>query len=194
MSNVGELLKAARQRANLTQSELADAVGVTRAAIAQWEGNLTTPSRKHWAGISEALGIDMRFEARTDELPPNKPVTVSMLGGGAEPNLKPLVLPDLGLPNAEAVSVTDNSMAPEFKAGDVVLVDPGRKPVTNDIVIAPPPQHQQPLLRRYVHRGKSKSDLVVFDLVANDPEVPTVTTNEQASKIVGVAVAHIRKL
>ena len=52
-------IKSARKRKKLTLQELADAVGVTRGAVQQWEKvGGTAPSRKHYPAVAKLLGLD----------------------------------------------------------------------------------------------------------------------------------------
>lgn len=50
---------AARKAAKLTQTELAEAVGVTRGAVAQWESGETAPRRKLMARIAETTSVSL---------------------------------------------------------------------------------------------------------------------------------------
>jgi DNA-binding XRE family transcriptional regulator len=56
MGTDGDLLKAARERAGLTQTELAELVGVHRASVGNWEAG--KPARNRLGKIREVLGLD----------------------------------------------------------------------------------------------------------------------------------------
>lgn len=61
--NLAERIALWRQAKGLTQRELADAVGVSAAAVYQWEGtgkSQTDPSMAHLEALVGALGITMR--------------------------------------------------------------------------------------------------------------------------------------
>jgi transcriptional regulator with XRE-family HTH domain len=66
--DVGARIKAWREAKGWSQQELADAVGVTHAAVYQWEDtgeNKTTPSLAKLEKVAEAIGITMeRFYGR----------------------------------------------------------------------------------------------------------------------------------
>jgi transcriptional regulator with XRE-family HTH domain len=49
--------RAIRERAGITQDQLAAAVGVSRQAVARWEAGLRSPRRRHLAAYSEALAL-----------------------------------------------------------------------------------------------------------------------------------------
>lgn len=55
----GTRLKAARKRANLTQEQLGDSVGVTAQAVSQWERDETVPETEHMRRIAKALGVSI---------------------------------------------------------------------------------------------------------------------------------------
>jgi transcriptional regulator with XRE-family HTH domain len=66
--DVGKRIAAWRASRGWTQQQLADAVGVTHAAVYQWEGtkgHQTTPSLESLEKVVDALGITMeRFYGR----------------------------------------------------------------------------------------------------------------------------------
>lgn len=49
-------LKEYRKKAGLTQSKLAEKVGVTQGAIMQWERGMTMPSSKRLMTLAKAVG------------------------------------------------------------------------------------------------------------------------------------------
>lgn len=55
----GKQLRTARENAGLTQQQLARAVGVSRAAVAQWETGKTSPSTGNVARIAKILGVSL---------------------------------------------------------------------------------------------------------------------------------------
>lgn len=55
------VLKAAREKAGLTQIELAEKAGVTRAYYADVERGRYTPSLRVLSKLSEILNIDLNF-------------------------------------------------------------------------------------------------------------------------------------
>ena len=56
-SGIGERIRAARERAGLTQAALALKVGVTRSAVAQWETGRAGQVGSHLAQIAAVLGL-----------------------------------------------------------------------------------------------------------------------------------------
>jgi transcriptional regulator with XRE-family HTH domain len=55
----GTLIREARRRAGLTQSELADRLGTTQSAIARLEGGRTEPSFARVGTCMRACGLDL---------------------------------------------------------------------------------------------------------------------------------------
>lgn len=56
----GDILKHFREGQRLTQDQLAEKVGITRAAIANLEVNRAAPSWNTIKGCAEALGVTMK--------------------------------------------------------------------------------------------------------------------------------------
>lgn len=52
-------IKDLRQTAGITQQQLAESIGVTQAAVAQWESGLTSPKFAHLRAIAEKLGCSV---------------------------------------------------------------------------------------------------------------------------------------
>lgn len=56
---LGERIKAARKKANLKQSELAELIGVSAVTIGQYERDQRQPRLKQLSKIAEALNVDL---------------------------------------------------------------------------------------------------------------------------------------
>ena len=71
----GQRIKAARQQAGLTQTELAEKLGIPYQSISQWERDLRNPKYENLQRIANALDYDVEalieseveYEARMDE-------------------------------------------------------------------------------------------------------------------------------
>jgi transcriptional regulator with XRE-family HTH domain len=63
--NIGSRIAGWREAKKLTQQQLADEIGVTRAAVYQWELGQTVPSTRHVEKVAEICGVTMeRFYGR----------------------------------------------------------------------------------------------------------------------------------
>ena len=56
----GQRIKAARQQAGLTQTELADKLGIPFQSISQWERDTRKPKQETLLKIAKALGVHLR--------------------------------------------------------------------------------------------------------------------------------------
>lgn len=58
--DLGKIIQDAREKLGLTQTALAEKIGVSRSAVSQWEANLTTPENPNMKKIAKALALDER--------------------------------------------------------------------------------------------------------------------------------------
>ena len=56
----GELIKAARKKAGMTQEELGKKIGVSGSSMAQWENDLRNPKLDTLQRIASALGVPVQ--------------------------------------------------------------------------------------------------------------------------------------
>ncbi len=68
MSSLGEALTMARRAAGLTQEQLAEAVGITQAALSRYENDLREPSEDVLAPIARVLGVTPSLLRRAGRL------------------------------------------------------------------------------------------------------------------------------
>ena len=61
IDSIGYRIKEKRLERDLLQQELADAIGVKRPSISQWETNETKPNGKNLVELSRALGCDIFY-------------------------------------------------------------------------------------------------------------------------------------
>lgn len=59
MEWLGNRIKSFRERINLTQTQLADRIGVSRAAVVQWEGGITDLNLSRLIEIATALDVTL---------------------------------------------------------------------------------------------------------------------------------------
>lgn len=57
----GEVIRSARRRQNLTQSELAAKLKCTKTAVCKWEANKSLPPLSRFKSLAEALEISPDF-------------------------------------------------------------------------------------------------------------------------------------
>lgn len=69
--STAKLIREGRVRLGLTEQQFADAVGVSRGAVQQWERGTTAPKRNNQAAVARKLGISVPQLMGIDDAPPS---------------------------------------------------------------------------------------------------------------------------
>lgn len=100
------------------------------------------------------------------------------------------LLTDIDLSDsAFALDIRGNSMEPEFKDGDRVIIDPEIAPQPGDFVAAKNGE-QEATFKKYRPRGMDAHGNIIFELVPLNDDYPTLRSDVQPIRIVGTMVEH----
>lgn len=94
-----------------------------------------------------------------------------------------------------SLEVEGDSMSPEFKPGDEIVVDGSLEAKPGALVIAQEVQHGQArtTFKKYRVIGINEFGVDVIELVPLNPDYPTFNSNQIEISIIGVVVEHNRK-
>ncbi|MFM4926280.1 LexA family protein [Aeromonas veronii] len=82
-----------------------------------------------------------------------------------------------------------DSMLPQFKEGDLIIVDPDEAPQPGDFVVAKNGSNEA-TFKKYRPRGIDENGQEVFELVPLNEDYPTMHSDRQHIQIIGVMVEH----
>lgn len=100
------------------------------------------------------------------------------------------LLTDLELsPSSFALTIRGDSMLPEFREGDRVIIDPDIAPHPGDFVAAKN-SAQEATFKKYRPRGMDASGHMIFELVPLNDDYPTLRSDVDHIRIVGTMVEH----
>lgn len=205
---IKDWIKAARQLKGWNQTQLGDVVGRTKGNIGHWETGKHMPSLEQIAAISVATGFPMPALGVQSAAVSN--VAPAPMGGRRVPVITSIqagmwaeivdsfqpgdagdwLLTDIELSNsAFALDIRGNSMEPEFKDGDRVIIDPEIAPHPGDFVAAKNGE-QEATFKKYRPRGMDAQGNMVFELVPLNDDYPTLRSDVQPIRIVGTMVEH----
>jgi SOS-response transcriptional repressor LexA len=91
--------------------------------------------------------------------------------------------------SAFAMFVRGDSMEPEFREGDMIIVDPEVEPRPGDFVVAVNGTGEA-TFKRYRVKGINDAGQNVFELVPLNPDFPTMRSDVTHIRIVGTMVEH----
>lgn len=91
-----------------------------------------------------------------------------------------------------ALEIEGDSMLPEFRPGDRVIIDPELSPNPGDFVAARNTK-EEATFKRYKLRGMDASGNMVFELEPLNPNYPTMRSDIEHLEIIGVMVEHRKK-
>ena len=195
-------LRLAKEK-GLTQTAFGALVGATSADVSNWKKR-GMPAERH-LDVALALGIsvDSLFSDAPNVSPApmgtkRVPVITSIQAGmWAEivESFQPgdagdWLLTDIDLSDGSfALDIRGNSMEPEFKDGDRVIIDPEVTPQPGDFVAAKNGE-QEATFKKYRPRGIDARGNVIFELVPLNDDYPTLRSDVQPINIVGTMVEH----
>jgi SOS-response transcriptional repressor LexA len=194
----------------MTQQDLADRCGVSRAAVAQWELGVTHPSTERLQKAGVALNVDTGYLLGSPHsIAPADPSLA--LAGRQIPIIDffgachlstaiarlpgaPVLIADAPMgARCFALVIKDKTMAPDFQPGDRVIVDPEVSPDPGDFVVAHIQGEHEAILRKFRPRGASAEGNRQCELVALNPDWPTAQINRDSpGSVIGTVVERRR--
>ncbi len=218
MSNIGKHIIAARTARGWSQGDLAAKAGVSQGTIGHLESGRNQSSTK-LPQIASALGLKVEelISGETEKRAPNEetrfsnvvpapvglrriPLISSVQAGMMTEAVDPFppggafeyLLTDLDVSeHAFALELEGRSMEPEFREGDRIIVDPATQPQPGDYVVAKNGR-EEATFKKYRPRGIGASGREVFELVPLNPDYPTINSENEPARIIGVMVEHRR--
>lgn len=210
MTALADRIKEARRRRELTQADVAAGLGVSVQAVSQWEGGKTLPTGDRLLRLGEMLGIDLRAPYLAGEAGPFRGdatagrYVVPLLSRVAAGRWSEAVVHDEPIDELRSfeiywkpagptfvLEVNGDSMLPEFKHGDFIIVDTGLTPIPGDFVVAALEGEQEATFKKYRPRGTDDEGNPIIDLAPLNPDYPTLTiSSRRPGRIVGTMQEH----
>ncbi len=204
-----ERLKWARERKKWSQAELGRRAGLSQGAIGNYEkGERDEP--RNLIQLAEALGVHPKWLLKgtgprdvgepsnvapaaigTRKIPLISYVQAGQMAEGLDFGGElEYLLTDLDLgEHAFALEIKGDSMLPEFKPGDRIIVDPDVAPLPGDFVVAKNGSHEA-TFKKYRPRGISITGKTIFELVPLNEDYESMRSDETPISIVGTMVEH----
>jgi len=195
--NIGEFIKKKRQEKNLSLRELAKKANMSHTYIARLEQNKLRPTFEKLQIILEALNVSIKeFLGIDRSMPLEKeerliPI-ISWVQAGSWHEVWDAFLPgqadewistDLVGENMFALIVKGDSMEPEFREGDIIIVNPNIEPKPGDFVIVKDEDNEEATFKQLKRFG----DLIVLHPL--NPKYPDIElTPRHKVRIIGKVV------
>lgn len=97
---------------------------------------------------------------------------------------------DLG-PQAFALTIQGDSMTPDFREGDIIIIDPDVRPSPGDFVVARN-GHDEATFKKYRPRGINERGESVIELVPLNDDYPSLRSDCTPLEIIGTLMEHRR--
>lgn len=92
-------------------------------------------------------------------------------------------------PGTFALEIKGDSMLPEFKPGDRVIIDPEVAPLPGDFVVAKNGDNEA-TFKKYRPRGTDGTDRLIFELVPLNEDFPSIRSDVTNVVIIGTMIEH----
>jgi SOS-response transcriptional repressor LexA len=208
MKTIGSKIRELRERAGLTQTALAKAVGVSKAAVSQWESDETTPTGPNLVKCATILDVTAESLTRTNSanvetiMPPFHPIPlIDYVQAGQWAEIADAYQPGDGEemlstsgpcgPHTFGLRVKGRSMEPDYLEGDIIIVDPDVRPDPGGFVVAKLDDTEEATFKKYRPRGTDEQGVEIIDLVPLNEDFPTITLSSKTpGRIVGTVIEH----
>ena len=218
---IGKRILEARKAQGLTLKELGErAGGLKQTRLTNWEQGTRAPGPEEIKLLAQVLDVSPAFlMCLSDERKVKKikkhshliplldhhqaydaKVHIDALRDQASSDnvalisVSTMLLPELSA-DAFALKMVDESMTPEIRVGDVLVIDPGTKPRPSDFVVTLVEGEQDVIVRKYKQISASK-EAHQFELIALNDDWANIRVNscEVKAQIIGCGVTLVRGL
>lgn len=205
----GKRIKRAREARALKQTELARRIGVKSQQVNKWEHNVTTPSTKNLKKLGQVLNVSVAWLlyglGQLTEQTPNVTIPPLRTSGAVVPMVSLSEAAEHQLPDQPSVSVhtyvpidgdacavtlTDDSNAPEHRAGDIWALAYDEKPKPGDLVLGRHGDDLAPILGVYSVEATAKGRVRIIS--PKNTIWPAARSDIEHVEVVAVMVADIR--
>ncbi|HHP5405927.1 TPA: LexA family protein [Aeromonas veronii] len=207
-----ERIRELRKKHRLTQQKLGELIGVKKSSISQWENDEHSPSGDNLAQLSKVFGVSAHWLATGKGSPELSNVEPAVIPQGNRVPILSYVQAGNWREMCEQATAFDgnveyvsaggeigpygfglwlrgDSMLPQFKEGDLIIVDPDESPQPGDYVVAKNGSDEA-TFKKYRPRGIDENGQEVFELVPLNDDYPTMHSDRQHIQIIGVMVEH----
>lgn len=202
--NLSDRVKQRRLELGMTQTELAEMIGTTQQGIVSIESGRTKRPR-NLLELSKALQTDPNWlmnggsfqtlqEVNTKRVP-----LISYVQAGALAHKNPIeafdgsfeyVMTDMDWSQFTfALRIEGDSMEPDFKQGDVIIVDPEVEPTPGEFVVAKNGEHEA-TFKKYRPTGIGLHGVDTFELTPLNSDYPVLRSQDIPLVIIGTMVEH----
>ena len=211
-----ERIRELRKKHGLTQQKLGELIGVKKSSISQWENDEHSPSGDNLAQLSKVFGVSAHWLSTGKGSPELSNVEPAVIPQGGRVPILSYVQAGNWREMCEQATAFDgsleyvaagvsvgscafglwvrgNSMEPDFKEGDLLIVDPDEAPKAGDFVIAKNGS-EEATFKKYRSRGEYDDGRPRFELVPLNDDHETLSTDQTHIAIIGVVVEHRRIL
>lgn len=202
--SLADRVKQKRLELGLTQTEAAEIAGIRQQSWQSIEDGKTLKPR-NIVGIAKALKCDASWLMNGGAFMPMAEVSsrrvplISYVQAGALAEKNPIeafdgnleyILTDLDVSDFTfALRIEGDSMEPDFKAGDVIIVDPELEPTPGEFVVAKN-GGQQATFKKYRPTYTDIMGCQHFELVPLNDDYPVINSDHQPLTIIGVMIEH----
>ncbi|HAU1546666.1 TPA: helix-turn-helix domain-containing protein [Legionella pneumophila] len=212
---IGKRIFEARKAKGLTLKALGElAGGLKQTRLTNWEQGVRTPGPEEIKSLARALDVSPSYlMCLSDEIQIKKiknpthliPLLThnqafdtqaysDLIHNQDPPNLLFVSLSTVLLPElsneAFALKIVDESMTPEIRVGDIIIIDPLALPKPGDYVVVKVKMQKEVILCQYKKLSYTSSE---FELLTLNDTWPNINVSDcEAVKIIGVVVQNIR--
>lgn len=202
--SLAERVKKRRLELGQSQAEAAEKAGIKQQSWASIEDGKTLKPR-NIVGIAEALKCEPAWLMNGGSFLPVSEVNtrriplINFVQAGEFASKSPIealdgsfeyVMTDMDWSQYTfALRITGDSMEPDFKTGDVIIVDPEIEPTPGEFVVAKNGEHEA-TFKKYRPTIVSPEGKQHFELVPLNNDYPTMRSEERHIDIVGTMVEH----
>lgn len=185
-----------------TQKKVASSLGVQAQAITNWRTR-GIPARQ-FPAIARLMQttVDSLTDAGTSNVTPvhlgkRRVPVISYVQAGTPTPIAPdmdydnFILTDLDLSDDSfGLEIIGDSMEPEFREGDKIVIDPDVHPQPGDFVVATANGNAEATFKKYRLRGIDDLGNEIIELVPLNPDYAPIISTKTPIRIVGVMMEH----
>lgn len=195
---IGERIRTARKKKGITSKSMAEAVNMSTQVVSHWENGRRVPTLDAIIALSEILEVPAGYLLCIDEdqsKPKLKKIPLHDTDSFFEKSaLNELVVPTTMINDTTgliAIKLTDNSMEPLFRKGDIIIINTKKSLYDRALVLIQINKTKQVLLRKcIINNSDAKSPCISFNPYNDTYE--SISHDPSAISILGISEDNTR--